>query len=241
MWNLVRRRKKEEKNIESSKHIRTRKAQKNNAGFTLVELIVAVTVFALMVPTLTSAFIASARINSKGRQQEQAMTIAQNLMEGIKYFGLADLAKQVNTDTFKIVSNGSGSGVRSLDGTDNSASYDGTAFVPNTNGDSYSFAYTDADGASKTASGNLAKYEYLIEDILMGSTYYDAKIVIEQSDDETYLLAQTDSYKTYFEDLAMNSLKYYEVTIDVYLSDDATGISEDGHRATYTGTFTDKN
>lgn len=246
MWNLEKKkRKKIDECSESSKHIRTKRSLRDNAGFTLVELLVAVTVLSVMVVPLTSAFMVSARLNTKGRQQEQAMTIAQNLMEGVKYFGLESLAEQVCTDTFTIVSNGSDSSTRAIKGTDKSGSYDSTnGFVTNTNGNNgntVSVSYTDADGNAASEDVGVAEYEYYIEDILMGSTYYDAKIVIEQSTDTTYLVAQTSYYKAYFTGVAMKSLKYYNVTIDVYLSDDVEGtINEDGHRATYTGSFTDK-
>lgn len=55
-----------------------------NAGMTLVELLVAVTMLAIIVVPLLHAFASSARVGLKARQNLRVTTMAQDLMEGLK-------------------------------------------------------------------------------------------------------------------------------------------------------------
>lgn len=75
--------------------------KKKNAGFTLVELIIAVVILAIAVGPLFYNFIISSRTNYKSRKQLNAMNLAQDVMEGMsqysqtdldKYFSLADVS-----------------------------------------------------------------------------------------------------------------------------------------------------
>lgn len=55
-----------------------------NAGMTLVELLVAVTMLAIIVVPLLHAFASSARVGLKARQNLRVTSMAQDLMEGLK-------------------------------------------------------------------------------------------------------------------------------------------------------------
>jgi len=62
-----------------------RKKNKNsNAGMTLIEVIVAVSIFAITAIVLLQSFVTSSRINRKSNTYLEATTVAQNIMEEIK-------------------------------------------------------------------------------------------------------------------------------------------------------------
>ena len=61
-----------------------KKQNSDNAGFTFIELIIAVVILALAISPILHAFINSANINGRSRQVLRATTAGQNLMEEIK-------------------------------------------------------------------------------------------------------------------------------------------------------------
>ncbi|MDD6810953.1 MAG: prepilin-type N-terminal cleavage/methylation domain-containing protein [Lachnospiraceae bacterium] len=77
-----------------------RKAKKQpnskNAGFSLVELLIAVTILAIIVIPMLHMFVTSARMNGKAKQTLRATTVAQNLMEGLKAYDIEELQTQFN-------------------------------------------------------------------------------------------------------------------------------------------------
>lgn len=62
-----------------------------NAGHTLVELLIAVTILAIVVLPLMHGFVSAARTNAKARKLAQATTAAWNVMEEIKTASLEDI------------------------------------------------------------------------------------------------------------------------------------------------------
>lgn len=67
-----------------------------NAGFSLVELLIAVIILAIIVVPLLHGFVTSARMNGKARQTQRAVTVAQDLMEGLKAYDIEELKAQFN-------------------------------------------------------------------------------------------------------------------------------------------------
>ena len=67
-----------------------------NAGFSLVELLIAVIILAIIVVPLLHGFVTSARMNGKARQTQRAITVAQDLMEGLKAYDIEELKEQFN-------------------------------------------------------------------------------------------------------------------------------------------------
>jgi prepilin-type N-terminal cleavage/methylation domain-containing protein len=67
------------------------KNQKKQGGFSLVELIVAIAIMAIIVLPLLRAFLVSAKTNAKAKGQLQATEAAQNVMETIEATSLDDL------------------------------------------------------------------------------------------------------------------------------------------------------
>ena len=63
----------------------------SNAGFSLVELLIAVTILAIIVIPMLHLFVTSTRINVKSRQMLRATTVAQDIMEGLKAYTLEEV------------------------------------------------------------------------------------------------------------------------------------------------------
>ena len=59
------------------------KRRDNNRGFTLVELIIAVAILAIVISPLFANFIQSSKMNLAGRKNLNAMNLAQDMMEGM--------------------------------------------------------------------------------------------------------------------------------------------------------------
>lgn len=66
----------------------------NNAGFSLVELLIAVIILAIIVVPMLHGFVTSARMNGKARVTQRATTVAQDIMEGLKAYDIEELKEQ---------------------------------------------------------------------------------------------------------------------------------------------------
>ena len=78
----------------SNGQLNTRRDRMTDAGFSLVELLIAVTILAIIVIPLLHMFITSTRINVKSRQTLRATTVAQDIMEGLKAYSLEEVRTQ---------------------------------------------------------------------------------------------------------------------------------------------------
>lgn len=65
-----------------------------NAGFSLVELLIAITILAIIVIPLLHVFLTSNKLNIKSRQTLRATTMAQDIMEGLKAYNIDELKEQ---------------------------------------------------------------------------------------------------------------------------------------------------
>lgn len=68
---------------------------KSNQGYTLLELVVAITILALIAVPLMHGFVSAAKTNDKAREIERATTVAQNVMEDIKVTPMEELLEGV--------------------------------------------------------------------------------------------------------------------------------------------------
>lgn len=68
----------------------------NNSGITLVELIVSITILAIIVLPLLNAFVTSSKTNAKSKDEMNATNLASNIMEGLEKDSLSDIAYQYN-------------------------------------------------------------------------------------------------------------------------------------------------
>ena len=92
----------------------------NNAGMTLIEVLVAMLILALVSLTFLESFSYAVKINKEARVKQHALTFAQSLMESTKAYGKKTMDEQFNAsltpeyDQFKIFP--ITSEVRSIDG-----------------------------------------------------------------------------------------------------------------------------
>lgn len=71
-------------------------SQLNNAGMTLVELLVAIAILGIIVVPFLHAFISSIRTNAKARENLRVTTVAQDITEGFKAYDMEELCYQYN-------------------------------------------------------------------------------------------------------------------------------------------------
>ena len=95
-----------------NRQLNTGRQKGPNAGFSLVELLIAVTILAIIVIPLLHMFVTSSKINVKSRQMLRATTVAQDIMEGLKAYNLEEVRAQfappegVSPSTYYYPSNG---------------------------------------------------------------------------------------------------------------------------------------
>lgn len=73
-----------------------KKLHKDNTGMTLLEVIVAVSIFSITAIVLLQSFVTSSRINKKSNTYLEATTTAQNVMEEIKAKRFKEIALAFN-------------------------------------------------------------------------------------------------------------------------------------------------
>jgi len=73
-----------------------RQQRTDNRGMTLVELLVAIVLLAIVVVPLLHTFVSSANTNKKARERLRVTTAAQDIMEGLKADTIEELAYQFN-------------------------------------------------------------------------------------------------------------------------------------------------
>lgn len=71
-----------------------RRKRNKDAGFSLVELLIAVVILAIIVIPLLNVFLSSNRLNIKSRKTLRATTAAQDIMEGLKAYDINELKEQ---------------------------------------------------------------------------------------------------------------------------------------------------
>lgn len=72
----------------------TKEKQLNNGGFSLVELLIAIVILAIIVVPLLHSFVTSARTSAKARNTMHATAIAEDVMEDFEAYSIEEMAKQ---------------------------------------------------------------------------------------------------------------------------------------------------
>ena len=75
---------------------------KNNKGFTLTELIIAVAVLGIVISPLVANFIQSARLNKKARVSLDATNMAQDIMEGASAYTAEEFVKMFESNEYLV-------------------------------------------------------------------------------------------------------------------------------------------
>lgn len=125
-----------------------------DAGFSLVELLIAVVILAIIVIPLMNLFVSSNRINIKSRKTLRATTAAQDIMEGLKAYNIEEVKAQFKDPAsgFYVIDS------RLIKG-----------------------GVTEEDTLEKDPSGNPVPglYVFSMRDLTMQGSKFDAKIVID--------------------------------------------------------------
>ena len=150
-----------------------------NAGFSLIEVLVAMIILAIVVIPLLKGFVVTQKVNGRAQRLESAQAVAQNVMEALKPATLEEIAQQFNsTDSegFTLLKSNVG----------NTQFF----FQPDT-GNNGSCLRKEIPGAvSKSCSVNSAgkfigqstnKYQFAIKGVYENSKYYDVRIDIDAS------------------------------------------------------------
>ena len=74
----------------------TRSRRLDDRGMTLVELLIAVVILAIITVPLLHAFVSASRVNMDARRNLRITTVAQDVMEGLRADTLAELAEEFN-------------------------------------------------------------------------------------------------------------------------------------------------
>lgn len=154
----------------------------NNKGMTLVELLVAIAILAIIVGPFLHAFISSMRTNAKARDALRTTTVAQDITEGLKAYTVEDLCYQFNypDKDFRIVHKATvkPDSIEELlyDGTDYSAA-DPSVKPADPETQAHAGVYSDDGGDTYEYLGQTSgKYYFAMNGISYQKGSYDALI-----------------------------------------------------------------
>ena len=192
--------------------------RKKNSGFTLVEVLIAVAILAVVSIPILQSFVSVAQVNSKSRKRLAATTIAEGLMESCKGMSLKEVAAQCNSS---IAGSGTGKipitivsdpGSTTFGGSAEEVNWQLTAYVSNKTVTKGTTAYT-----FNPKSGG--KYAFWIKKIKSGGASYDAIIKYELDTTRSKgTFGAGTSVESTMEAGKVNVMKYYKITISVYRS-----------------------
>lgn len=76
--------------------------KRNNAGMSLIEVVVAIAILSIVILPVLHTFIQSTRYNARARVHQQTTAAAQTVMENLKAYSVADICRQFQNNTFKV-------------------------------------------------------------------------------------------------------------------------------------------
>ena len=147
----------------------------NNRGMSLIEILVAIIILAVVTGPLLHSFVTAIKLNSKAKEQQRVITAAQSIMEGFKAYTLEELCMQFyqNQATvdpspansgFYVVANAGG--VKEIDTMGNP--YSSISSVP------------DGEGTALVFTPSLSnEYAFSLENVDFEGQKYDAKVELE--------------------------------------------------------------
>lgn len=160
--------------------------QNDDRGFTLVELLVAIVVLAIVVVPLLHTFVSSARTNMRARQILRVTTAAQDIMEGLKADTIEEIAYQYNfpTHDFHIINQDMVNGnIREVLGTTDPTSGSST-YTPVAQGGTKETTtasiYSEDGGTTYEFLGQKeGKYYFVMTDVTLQRATFDALIELD--------------------------------------------------------------
>lgn len=206
--------------------MREKREFNKNRGFTLVEVLIACAILGIALAPILSSFVSVAKVNTTSRKKLTATTVGESVMESVKAFGLAEVAYQCGVQSsapaeFKLLAGDLEKGTP----------FSGSAYELKETADAYETVGTPSaqKSGSKivfTASDN-HNYCFLFTDIPMAGTTYDALVTYHyvQSKSETTFDDSTGtgiSVSGTLGSMGIRSLKYYDITVEVWKSEGGT-------------------
>jgi len=76
--------------------------KRNNAGMSLIEVVVAIAILSIVILPVLHTFIQSARYNARARVRQQTTAAAQTVMENLKAYSVGEICRQFRDNTFKV-------------------------------------------------------------------------------------------------------------------------------------------
>ena len=197
--------------------------RKRNSGFTLVEVLIAVAILAVVSIPILQSFVSVAQVNAKSRRRLSATTIAENMMESCKGMSLLEIASQVQFPGQKITFvvdpgttefKGSAQEVKW-----SSSGLDGTVIkkaVKEVKTGSEVTGYAlDSSSDAATAGG---KYAFWVKKVQSGGASYDAIIKYKLNTTRSKGTSGGTNVESTLTGGGVNTMKFYDITIEIYKS-----------------------
>lgn len=169
------------------------KKERNNSGFTLVELMIAIAILVIIAGPFMRSFVTAARTNAKAQQVQNATILATNIMEEVKANSMGDLAFQFNypkrddenhTSRFDVMSSYTAAyELRMHEGSLQNV----TKYLENGNANNreyvtssvlYKTYRTNIEDDYEFLGQELGRYYFVMEGLKAGATEYDALITM---------------------------------------------------------------
>lgn len=77
----------------------------NNQGMSLLEILVAIIILAIVTGPLLHAMVTSISLNTRAKERQRVITIAQSIMEGMKAYNIEQICAQFNGGSMRLVAN----------------------------------------------------------------------------------------------------------------------------------------
>ena len=190
---------------------RKKTGQQKNGGFTLVELLVAIVILAMVMMPISRLFITAGSINNKGRKEQQANITANSVLESARAFAIYEFDKQCRANTassFKLIA-----------AKDNSA-FSSSVFTQ------YDSTNTTPLATNFVVSGQT--YAYKINGLTQNKSKYDAVVIFEK---DAYQTVKTDSSTSISESDVSGKFATYnkQYNIRVYIYEHGTDVSSEDY------------
>lgn len=139
--------------------------KKNNKGFSLIEVIIAAAIFAILIYPITNALISASKTGTKSTKKQYAVETAEKVMESFKTADIESLLKEKDSSKYS----------------------EHNVTVANTDTASYTFAVTDKSTESLELPDSKGAVDYTdmtykCEDIALGSKFETYNCTVEIND-----------------------------------------------------------
>lgn len=222
----------------------------NNKGMTLVELLISVSILAILVLPLLSAFVQSSRTNARAKTKLSASELAYNIMEGLENVTLEKVAYQFNysAEGFDLFSTAGGEKICELEDVKGklvpvTKTEDVRAEVSNKEDLITSSIIKQTDGTYKFAGQDSHKYYFYVKDITVDKKKFNALITVDAKTKESGTVnekvnntpvASMESVDTTFDAISANTDTAHDVITDIQNIYNLTNLKEEDISRTIT-------